>query len=504
VRDMTQLTSHALADGLDEDFRPLWSPDGAFIVYASSSGLSRVAVASGAISPVCAVGEFAGGSGGTWTAEGRILFTKGVDNIYSVAAGGGVPAVFLARIDSTDADLHHPHCLPRDRGILCVRHLVLGGPTTLTLIANGKRRDLLQLTAGFIWEPVYDPRGYILYSRIGEGAGLWALPFSLDRLEVTGESFLIAPDGGSPSVAADGNLVYRIGAVSGEAQVVVVDRSGAVVDTLTEPRRSNWSLAPSPDETMLAVDVRASGEGDIWLHDLVRRAQTRFAFGPGRQQNPAWSPDGRELAWDEYGLDVIHAKPADGSQTPRPIAHGWAPQYTPDGQHLVYCRHTSATLDDIWYSSLGATADTVALVATPASETFPMPAPHGPYLLYVSDESGKQEVYLRQYPQGEARWQVSTSGGSKALWSHAGDRIYYWSGEDIYEVTIELKPAVRLGTPRLLFNLGSSELQGFGRLNFRPTARPDRFLAIRPVQKKAISPADVILVQNWGAEFKKK
>src|SRR3970282_972565 len=109
------------------------APDAEFIVFATNTGLSRVAVASGAISPVCAVSEFTGGSGGTWTADGRLLFTKGQDPIYSVAAGGGMPSVFHARADSLDGDLHHPWALPGGRGVLYVRHLIQGGPTTLAL-----------------------------------------------------------------------------------------------------------------------------------------------------------------------------------------------------------------------------------------------------------------------------------------------------------------------------------------------------------------------------------
>jgi len=503
VRDLQQLSSRALAEGLDEDFRPLWSPDAEFIVFATNTGLSRVAVASGAISPVCAVSEFTGGSGGTWTADGRLLFTRGQDHIYGVAAGGGMPSVFHARVDSLDGDLHHPCALPGGRGVLYVRHLIQGGPNTLALAERGGRRDLLQLPSGFIWEPVYDPRGFILFSRVGEGAGLWALPFSLDRLQVTGEAFLIAPEGGSPSLAADGNLVYRFGTFSVESQVVRVDRSGAVIEAVTEPRRGTWSLATSPDEKLLALETRASGDDDIWLYDLERKAQTRFAFGPGRQQEPTWSADGRELAWNEVAQGRVYAKPADGSQAPRLMVRGYFAQYTPDGGHFVYCKDGTESSSDIWYVSLAGAPDSLPLVETPAVELFPMPSPQGEHLLYVSDESGKQEVYLRQLPKGEGRWQVSTNGGTRAQWSRKGDRIYYSSSEQIFEVPVELQPALRLGTPRLLFDLGDLKMQSWGRYNFLPTSNPDRFLVLKTVESKAVSPADVVVVENWPAEFRK-
>jgi Tol biopolymer transport system component len=501
IRDLGQLTSRALAEGVDEDFRPLWSPDAEFIVFAGRDGLSRVAISSGAIAPICQVSEFSGGAGGAWAPDGRLLFTKGVDHLYGVPAGGGVPAIFLEK-DSLDVDLHHPHRLPGDRGLLYVRHLNLGGPNTLAWAKGDRRRDLLQLPTGLIWEPIYDPRGYIVFSRIGEGAGLWALPFSLDRQQVTGEPFLIAPEGGSPSVASDGNLVYRIGTFSAESRVVRVDRAGAVIEPLTEARRGHWSIALSPDERQLAVETRESGEGDVWLFDLERKAETRFVFGPGRQGEPAWSPDGREVVYTEFGQNVIYAKPADGSQAPRLVARGFLPHFTPDGQRLIFSRSSADGAVDLWTCALGATSDSMPLVETPATEMFATPSPRGGHLLYTSDESGKQEVYLRQFPTGTGRWQVTTNGGTKGLWNRQGDRVYYWSDEGIYEVPIELEPAVRLGTPRLLFKLGELKLQSWGRYNFLPTSNPDQFLALQLTSQQTSASIHVVLVENWVAEFK--
>jgi Tol biopolymer transport system component len=502
VRDLAQLTSRALAEDLDEDFRPLWSPDGEFIVFGDRAGLSRVSVASAAIAPICAAGDLTGGSGGTWTADGHLLFTKGQDHIYRVAAGGGVPAVFFAKRDSVDADLHHPFALPGDRGVLCVRHLIQGGPNTIALARGSELRDLLALPAGLIWHLVYDPRGFIIFSRIGEGAGLWALPFSLERQQVTGEAFLIAPEGGSPSIAAGGELVYRLGTIGVESQVVRVDRAGTVIESLTEPRLGNWSMALSPDERLLALETREGGEGDLWLYDLERKAQTRFAFGPGRQGEPSWSPDSRELAWGEFTLDNIAAKPADGSRAPRRLVRGYLGQYTADGAHMVYVRNGQGSGPDIWYGSITA-PDSMPLVATDASEMHPMPSPRADYLLYVSDESGRQEVYLKPFPSGEGRWQVSTEGGSRARWSARGDRIYYWTTDEVYEVAVELSPAVRLGNPRVLLNLGDLRMQNWGRYNFLPTADPDRFLALKVTSTSNESHVDVIVVQNWLAEFRK-
>jgi len=505
VRDLSQLTSRKLADGLDDDFRPLWSPDGDFIVFAAGNTLSRVGVSSGASSPLCSVGGFSGGSGGTWASDGRLLFTKGEDHIYSVPAGGGVPSVFHACEDSVDGDLHHPFALPGGRGVLYVRHLLAGGASVLALTENGSRRDLLRLESGVIWQPVYDPRGYVIFTRVGEGAGLWALPFSVARMQVTGEPFLIEPDGGSPSVSANGDLAYTMASSINESQVVRVDPSGAVVETLSEPQRGMWSIALSPDENLLAVEIREATDTDVWLYDLGRKAQTRFAFGDGRQGEPAWSPDGKALAWNEFGQDLYLAKPVDGSQAPWLLARGYMGQFTPDGRHVVYVRNSAGTGSDIWYRSLDAPNDTVAVVATPADESLPMLSPGGDYLLYVSDESGRREIYLRQFPTGQGRWQVSTNGGERAVWSRKGDRIYYyWAGEKIFEVPVTLRPGVRLGSPRELFDPATVGLQTWGRYTVLPTSNPDRFVTLKPTSTTSERHTDVVLVQNWSQEFARK
>ncbi len=504
MRDLTLLTSRQLASGLDEDFRPVWSPDGKFIAFATSNGLARVSVAGGGVTPVCSASEFTGGSGGSWTEDGRILFARGQDHIYTVAAGGGVPAVLVARIDSLEGDLHHPLAFPGKRPIACIVHSLVSGPNSIALVEPGKRKTLLTIEGGFLWDLAYDPRGYLVYGRLAEGAGIWALPFSPERMEATGEPFLIAPEGSSPSVSAGGALVYRLGSSTGEARAVRLDRSGAVLDTLGRSHRGQWTIAPSRDGRFLAVEIRETAEGDVWLFDLARGSESRFAFGTGRQGEPAWSPDGREILYREFSTGMVMAKPADGSREARPIVRGFQAEYAPDGKHLFYCREGVEGSPDIWYRSLDGSSDSLALVATAASELAPAAAPAGGYFAYVSDESGTPEVFLKSYPGGEGRWQVSANGGTRPVWNATGDRLYYATSEMIYEVEVQLSPTVRLSNPKLLFDTPRLGLQNFGRHFLVPTAHPDRFIGLKLDLGAAKSPTDVVFVENWPAEFAKQ
>ncbi len=504
VRDFTQLTSRRLAEGLDEDFRPLWSPDGQSIAFGTASALSRVSVTGGAISQICAVPDFTGGAGGAWPREGRILFTRGSDHLYQVAQGGGVPAVLVARIDSTEGDLHHPLVLPGKGAIVCILHLLKSGPTVIAVVEPGKRRELLAVTSGFLWQLEYDPRGFLIYGRLGDGAGIWALPFSVDRLEATGEPFLIAPDGGSPSIASNGSLSYRLGLAGLESHVIRLDRSGAVRDTLGRPSPGLWSLLPSPDGRSLAVEIRETGEGDIWSYDLERGTEGRLAFGPGRQGEPAWSPDNLTLAYREFSTTTVMLAPADGSRAPRRFVNGMHPHFTPDGKKILYSRDAKANRVDIWIASLESSGDSMAVLATAAEENYPAPAPQAPFMAYDSDESGQTEVYLKPYPQGDGRWQVSMKGGERPVWSRTGDRLYYYNDTDLYEVPVQLTPSVRLGTPRVIFRMSPLRLRTIGRFTVLPTADPDRFYAIQNTGAPAQSPNDAVVVENWPAEFAKR
>jgi serine/threonine-protein kinase len=501
VRDLDQPTSRRLATGLGENFRPAWSPASDAVVIQVGTRLDRVDVASGVVTPLADAGDFVGGSGGSWTSDGHILFTRGHDHVYRIPESGGVPEVFVARVDTADGDLHNPCALPGGRGVIYVRHLLRGGPVVLAVATGGKRHDLLRLPTGFVWDPVYDPRGYIVFSRLGEAAGVWAVRFSLDRLEVSGDPMLIAPGASSASVSDGGLLVYRLGTTSINSRVVVMNRAGAVVDSITGAVDGLWTMSLSPDQQHLAIEVRKGGDFDIWLEDLARRTETRFAIGPLRQMSPAWSADGRELFYHDDALGGIVARPADGSQAARPLRPGFWPRPTPDGQHLFYMKEGKSS--EIWYASVGG-RDSVMFPGGAANVSFPSPAPQGGCVLYQSDETGAPEIFLRQYPAGTGRWQVSTAGGNNPLWSPSGDRAYYVHDGKFLEVDATLSPAVKFSNPRELFDLSRLGIQAFGRLTVVPTSNPDRFIVAKLVTDDAPSHVDAVMVENWPGAFAKR
>ena len=309
---------------------------------------------------------------------------------------------------------------------------------------------------------------------------------------------MIFPAAGSPSVAEAGRLVYLLGDQSVASGFVTVDRSGDVLHEWTLPEEGNYTFALSPDGTGVAMEIRGNFvDPDIWIFNLTRDSRTRFAFGPERQRNPAWSPDGRLVVYSAN--NKLWLRPADGASEARYIGEGKFPSFAPDGRHLLYS-HNGAT-SDIWIRDITDLGDSTLLLGTAAEEFDPSLSPSGDYLLYSSDESGEQEVYLRDYPSGTGRWQVSTSGGTLPQWAPSGDKIYYTRDVEFLEVEVELEPQVRLGAPQVLFSRSDKGLQDWGLFVIRPLPEPDRFLTL----KLAGSPqfVNIVVVDNWVQEFEK-
>jgi hypothetical protein len=473
------------------------------LVVATGNNLVRVSVETAAVTPICSTPGFTGGSGGSWLDDRRIVFTRGSDHLYSVSASGGVPEVHAARRDSSEIDIHHPCVLPGGKAILVAIHRVGSPPDQLVVLEKDKRTVLLEIPNAGFWRPVYDPRGYIVFGRVGAASGVWAVGFDLQNRKLRGEPFLIAATAVDPSISGDGLLIYQMGSASLEYPVVRVNRKGEILDTLVAARSSAYSLALSPDERMLAMETRDAAAFGVWLDDLGRGSASRFAFDPRfRLGDPFWSPDGKTIAYTDFTRSEIWARPADGSQPPRFLARGTSARFTPDGRHLMLRRLTKDAQSDLYVVGLDAAGDSAILVATPAEEDRPMPAPQGGYYLYVSTESGRRELYLRTWPDTGGRWQVSAEGADLALWSPRGDRVYYTNGDNIHEVEVRLTPGVQLGSPRVLFRTDTLPVVNWGRYDFHPTRDPDVFLFLATNARQGTQSNRFAIVQNWPAEFR--
>jgi len=498
VRDLDRLKPRDLPD--TQDARNLfWSPDSANIGYMRHKQLWKSSI-HGGTTVICNLPEKERPVGGAaWGLSGKIAFATGNGDLYEVSAQGGEPRALLqADKEAKEIDFHHAALLPDDRGVVYVVH-TSSGLDTIELFAGGMKKLLLHQRGESFFGPVYSPTGHLLFARSMTTPGIWALPFSSSKLEITGEPFLAVAGGSRASVSLDGTLVYVQGSPNTELRIAWANREGKVVETIGQPQSDMFGLSLSPDGTRVAVSAREGDSWDIWIHDVARGAKTRFTFSPGDEMGPRWSHDGKDIA---YALDNgrLALKSADGVGPERDLGEATRVGcFTPDERGALIVRNAKDTVRDLWFLPLGSDAEAKPILQTPAEERSPQLSPDGSLLAYESDDSGHHEVFLTRFPSGEGKWQVSIHGGVQPMWNPNGRELFFLQENVIFAVDVQSEPNLVLGTPKILFDgdkLGIQMWRGFD-----VAADGERFIVLKYEGPKEANPG-IVVVENWFAEFK--
>jgi dipeptidyl aminopeptidase/acylaminoacyl peptidase len=482
-----------------------WSPDSAFVGYAMGGKLWKAPAGGGESTVIADIRvQMTGGSSASWCPDGKIVFGNGDGGLMRVSSSGGDFDELVPLLKDKEADIHDASCV-QDGSVLFVPHAAGGRPNSLWIFADGHRKELLKLAADEdIWFPVYSPAGFILYHRHPTNTGVWALPFSLARREATGDPFMVAADGDVPSVSSDGTLVHVKGSSSRMSRMIWVDRTGKTIAPIGPPQEQ-WPFPElSPDGRSVAIAAKENELSDIWIHDAERGTRTRLSASQTGYSFEAWTQNGRTLLYSEGASPPLKMtmRNADGSGDAKTLRTGWAPSYSADGRYLLFADFDKDTFWDIWYLDTQSGGAAVPLVKGKPGEIGPRISPEAKYFAYVSDESGPNEVYLKRFPAGEGRWQVSTGGGYWPRFSKHGDKLYYAIGESIMEVDIALGPEPKLGAPRELF---ARKPLGWGLVfgwppGFDVSPQGDRFVIVEPQG----SPRDlggIVVEENWSREF---
>ncbi len=498
VRELRSLDARAVA-GSEGANRPFWSPDGQWVAYGVGRRLWKVPAGGGAPVAITDLPEpFSGAAGGAWGADGRIVLTTGFSGLLEVSDRGGDLRVVLPVDPKTDVDFHEASALPEGRGVVFYVHAQPGRPGSVEVFDGTKRKLVLQEPGLVMDTPVYSTTGHLLYRRSPTNPGIWAVPFSLSRLETTGAPFLVVTGHEIPSVSREGTLAYSPGGSEFglAARLTWVDRSGAVLGRIGEPDTRMTSLALSPSGRQVAV---TAGDVDetIWVYDLAQGTRTKLTMEPGLNSRPAWFPDGVRLAYESRAnlasdLPRIHVREIAGA--PTALVEGESPSVSPDGRYVVY--QTYGGRGDIRLLDLERKGAPASIADDPrADEASPVVSPDGRWLAFTSDASGRAEVYVTSFPDGRRRRQVSTGGGLLPRWRPDGRELYFLDGDSLMAVSFTSATGVA-GTPARLFTAP--------RLSAGFDAAPDgkRFLVLRTEEDKRSPRAT--LVQNWFAEFRSK
>jgi eukaryotic-like serine/threonine-protein kinase len=501
----------ALIAGVDETGGgsprgPFFSPDGHSVGFWQNRQLKKISLGGGPPVVLCAAQN---PQGATWTVDG-ILFAQGAEGIWRVPTNGGT-AKQVIKVDGGQ-QAHGPQLLPGGRAVLFTLAHGNNSDTSQTVVQsleNGTRRVAVERAT----DARYVPTGHIVYARSG---ALLAVPFDIATLESTGRPVQLVEDVAQTptgvaqyAIAANGVLAYVPKDVLDEnlaRTLVWVDRQG-VEKPINVPAR--WYFAPrlSPDATRVALEI----DNDIWILDLTRRMLRRLTADRAFESVPIWTPDGRAVIFSSgrsgrSTLDPLNLfrRAADGTgYTDRLTAAATARQVpyavTIDGTGLVFREHgTDPSRDpgDIMLMSLVGRRESRPLVQTTFREMNAELSPDGRWVAFQSNESGRDEIYVRPFPNvGAGRWQVSAAGGTRPLWARNGQELFYESARALMRVPVTIGSTFEVGTASKLF--GGPYFYNVLERMYDVSPDGQRFLMIKEISPAAgrASPARIIVLQ---------
>ena len=506
LRPLDQFDAQPLA-GTEGASGPFFSPDGQWLGFFADDRLKKVALAGGPVQPLCSVPATWLGNAADWSPAGTIYFLDG-RGLGRVAAGGGDCAQ-LTRSDGSQGEQYHdwPESLPGGESLLF--GVIKGfnaenAHIAILSLKTGKWRTLPQTGTN----PRYVGQRYLVYAQDG---ALLAAPFDAAHLEVTASPTRVV-DGvmtdayfGSAhfALSPDGTLAYVAG---GQAQAMrelaLVDQNGSS-EVLTRSPGAYEDLAVSPDGRHVALTIQGATWA-IWIYDIVRRTLTRLTFDHN-DGDPCWTPDGKRVVYGstQTGVFKLYWKPADGSGAEEELqsSKNWlvATSFAPDQKELAYMEITGENRNRIWILPL--TGDRRPRPFLTASYSTGMPdfSPDGRWLAYQSDESGRSEIYVQQYPGPGGKWPISNDGGEKPVWSRDGRQLFYRNGNKLMAVAIQTKPAFSAGTPRLLFQ--GAYFVSYHDYDVMPDGK--HFVFIREAEQPH-GARQINVVLNWLEELKQK
>jgi Tol biopolymer transport system component len=449
VRRMDQSKANELA-GTNGAFAPFFEPDGQWIGFAAGNKLNKVSVEGGAVVQITDIPvQFAGAS---WGEDGSIIVGQGVGKgLMRIPPGGGLPTP-LTELASGELYHEYPQILPGGKSVLFVAFPKTYDPDQASIeavaLADRRRHPLVKGTS-----PHYLPSGHLLYTNKGT---LFAIPFDSDRLEIRGPAVPILDDAGyalnsgfvDVDSAADGTLVYRRGAVSRGPEISIVQWLDAAGKKETVLTGAYGVPRISADGKRLALEVPIGGTTDVRVYDQQQEAWTRLTFGGPPNITPAWSPDGRYVVFGSSRAGLSWSR-SDGSGQPQSLMQTQNaqlyPSFAPDGKHLAFCELNGAHMK-IWITPLEDSGGQLRAAGQPEQflkdqfdDREPAFSPDGRWLAYGSDESGKNEVYVRPLPlltSGEgAKVPISNNGGRAPRWSPNGRDLLYQSRDQIMAVS---------------------------------------------------------------------
>jgi hypothetical protein len=506
LRALDEAEPRAL-EGTDGAREPFWSPDSSSIGFFAAGALKRISIAGGPAEALSAVPS--GWPVGSWSSNGTILVevTENSENEgwYVLSPGSPLRKLRAFAADRPiNPDKAFPSFLPDGEHFLFTHPM--GDVATLQVgsIRSDESHSLVPADS----RAFFVESGFVLYVRSGT---LFAQPFNPERLAMTGEPVAVvdkvdyfAPTGEAQfSVSQEGTLVFR--PREGRSQLRWFHRDGRQAGGLLGlDYYADHEISRDGQRVVAAITDPRRSTTDLWVVDIERNVSTRLTSSPRSEMSPRWSPDGSRLVFstDWQGPPNLYVADAGGGEprvlVPFDRTQQYAGGWTPDGSEIVYAKRADTFLRDIW-GVKPATGERRSILATEFNEFAPTVSPSGQWLAYVSDASGRSEVYLRAFAEGTWQTRLSTDGGSNPVWRNDGRELFYYQPDGsimAVQIASSTASAPRASLPARLFQIDVSSYRSFD-------VAPDgqRFL-INQADPGGLSPPDEVVV-DWLRLLKK-
>jgi eukaryotic-like serine/threonine-protein kinase len=506
VRPLAEPYARQLS-GTENAVYPFWSSDSRSVGFFADNKLKYITVSSGLMVDVA---DIITGRGGTWNANGLILFAPALNApIHMISTSGGTPKPVTV-LDTLGGESTHrwPWFLPDGNHFLYFIGERVDQPTDQDGVYIGSldskvKKKILHNSMQAIYAS-----GHILFVR---GKLLMAQPFDSKRLEFTGDAFPVTDNVGVDvsynlslfSASQNGTIAYLPGEGASGTNLVLYDRDGNVIGIVGERAIFN-SPKFSTDGGRIVVDIfdNKTRANNIWVYDIQRGARTQITFDGLNASDPIWSPDGQSIIYSKSNgrIENLNMKPSTGAgseQTLYQSTHQMIPtSWSPDGKYLTYFNRGEY---DLWVLPLEDAAEPIPFLQSPSVLGSPVLSPDGKWIAYDSNESGRSEIYVRPFPGPGGKWQISTAGGTRPRWRNDGREIFYFDYEgtinsadvSIKESTVDVTSVRPLFTTKANIRFGTYDITSDG-----------KFFVVNSVIK-SYEDELITLIVNWDADMKK-
>jgi Tol biopolymer transport system component len=506
IRDMSSGEATVLS-GTDGAAFPFWSPDGQYLGFFAQGKLKKVGIHGGAVQVLC---DAPAGRGGTWSSRGTIVLTPGIAGaLQAVSDGGGAPTPLLAaRQDSTEFTNRNPYFLPDGEHYLFIAR---GGKDALGGVYAGslsgeQPREILPLASNVAYSG-----GYLFYLK---ESTLTAQKFNAAKLRFEGKPISIAAnieyynprDLGYFSVSGD-TLVFNIAAPKNR-QLTWVDASGKELDHFGDPATYTSGIFSSATQIAVVSRFNINGSGNsLWLADVQHKTVTRLTSDAELEQTGVMAADGNSVfisSTSGYVTTLIRrwvtASGKEEKILEEPRGFFSITGISRDGRYLFLAQQDPKTSWDIYYIDVQGDHKVVPLLNSSYSEQDGRPSPDNKWLAYLSNETGRDEVYITSFPKVGSKWQVSNGGirlqdtNGVMDWSADGKHLRYQQGDKLFDVAVrDVGDKLEISVPTELMTMPADSIV----IAILPDGK--RTLVARSTSDQSSGSLDFLL--NWQAQL---